>query len=355
MPSTDNQFDSLGEKAKLVNLALKYTRGDQEKARQIVSGQISDIVAVKGRASMDSSLFCIFVIFINTEFGYIMNANAALFASKPQYDKVRISSGWKSFSSEIAKTLQANKSEPGSASDPYPLIQHLLASVDGYQIYEDVKNLNMDVVTEIVREIFQKYRDYQSAQLQIDLEKTNSIMVDLEGIPLEPPPEYGETRQEESASDSSQETDLEKQSREIESQAEFVIEGKVIVSPVKGKYINDIKPGEYIQILPTNVLDEISIKVARTLKAYTSDHEFLPIKARLKAKLPLEGGGCILYGLPLKNILVKVIEEENVKIEMYNPGNAPNTVESDSKSLLIYIGLLIGLIVSAIAIIMILV
>jgi hypothetical protein len=243
MPSTDNQFDSLGEKARLVNLALKYTLGDQDKARQIVSGQISDIVAVKGRASFDGSLFCIFIMFINTEYAYIMNASAALFTSKPQYDKIRISSGWKSFSSEIDKTLQANKSEPGSATDSYPLIQHLMAPIDGYQIYEDVKNLNIDVVTEIVREIFQKYRDNQSAQIQIDLEKTNSIMVDLEGIPLEPPPEHGKTRQQENAPESPQETDIEKQSREIESQAEFVIEGKVIVSPVKGKYINDIKPG----------------------------------------------------------------------------------------------------------------
>ncbi len=355
MPNPDNQFDSLGEKAKLVNLALKYTLGDQEKARQIVSGQISDIVAVKGRASMDGSLFCIFIMFINTEYGYIMNANAALFASKPQYDKIRISSGWKSFNSEIDKTLRANAPDAGSASDSYPLIQHLLASIDGYQIYEDVKNLNMDVVTEIVREIFQKYRGCQSAQIQIDLEKTNSVMVDLEGIPLEPPPDLEGTRQQENVSDSTPETDIEKQSREIESQAEFVIEGKIIVSPVKGKYINDIKPGEYIQIIPTNALDEISVKVARTLKAYTSDHEFLPIKARLKAKLPMEGGGYILYGLPLKNILVKVVEEENVKIEMFSPGATPVAVESDSKSLLIYIGLLIGLIVSAIAIIMILI
>jgi flagellar basal body-associated protein FliL len=40
---------------------------------------------------------------------------------------------------------------------------------------------------------------------------------------------------------------------------------------------------------------------------------------------------------------------------MFNPGTAPNTAEADSKSLLIYIGLMIGLIVSALAIIMILI
>ncbi len=102
--------------------------------------------------------------------------------------------------------------------------------------------------------------------------------------------------------------------REIEAQVEYVIPGSVIVSPVKGKYINDIKAGEKITVMLSGK-DPVSDKIARMFNAITSDGQYLPVKARIKEKVPLSTGGFAIYALVAKNVLVKIIEEENVKIE----------------------------------------
>ena len=92
--------------------------------------------------------------------------------------------------------------------------------------------------------------------------------------------------------------------------------------------------------------DERTILLSRKLGAATEDNEKIPITVRVKEKLTLNKGGFFIYGLAAKNVLVRIYEEENVKIE---PGTAPKTEKEektggDSK-LMIYLSLLIGIIV----------
>jgi hypothetical protein len=95
----------------------------------------------------------------------------------------------------------------------------------------------------------------------------------------------------------------------------------------------------------------MTLNIAKKLNALSEDNNYLPVKARIKAKIPIEGGGYIMYGVIAKNVLVKIIEEENVKIEVDSIQSDTNILKSDSH-LLIYLALLMGLIALSLFIIL---
>lgn len=342
MTDTTNDYNSLNDKTKLINSALRFTNGDVEKAKQMLSGQFNDAVAVKGKFSIGEEIFGVFLIFCNNQFNTIMNANTLLSASKSLNDKIRVNDNWKSFYVNFKNYVNIDKSEK-SLLDSYEFTNHLIESLAGYDTYTDINAHNIEVVTEIMTEIIYKYNNLGPITCQVDFEDTNSLQIDIEGIPLEL---NDESTASSNKNKESSESMTEKTLDSIESQADYVIDGKVIVSPVKGKYINDIKIGEKIKVIPVNSSDEISIRVAKTLKAYSDEGEFLPVKARVKAMVPMDGGGFMIYGVLLKNILIRVLEEENVKIEVHTPKSEVRPASNES-SLVVYISLLIGLIIIA--------
>lgn len=342
MTDTTNEYNSLNDTTRLINSALRFTKGNVEKAKQMISGQFNDAVAVKGKFSIGEEIFGIFLIFCNNQTSSIMNANTLLSTSKSLNEKMRVNDNWKSFYVNFKNYVNTDKGEK-SLLDSYDFTNHLIESLAGYEAYSDINSHNIAVVTEILTEIIYKYNNLGHISCQIDFEDTNSLQIDLEGIPLETgsEPNTAGNENEESA-----ESTTEKTLDSIESQADYVIDGKVIVSPVKGKYINDIKIGEKIKVIPVNTSDEISIRVAKTLKAYSEEGAFLPITARIKAMVPMDGGGFMIYGVVLKNILIRILEEENVKIEVQAPRSETKPVSTES-SLVVYISLLIGLIIIA--------
>ena len=338
MANDGSQFDSLGEKAQSINIALKYTRGNLDKAKQMVSGEYDDVRIIKGRFSIDSQFkHGAFMLFLNIASNYVMNVNIFVATVKSLFEKTRIFDPWKAFHSNFLESL---KQEKEYAVDSYALNKHLSDSIVGYDIFQSVKDGNLDTVSIDIKDILGKFFKADQLVCQIDIEKTSSLAIDVAGIPIDVPPDLsaGKGGESEKMSD----TDLDKKMNDIERQAEHIIGGRVIVSPIRGKYINDVRVGDQIKILLSHK-DDISLSIAKMLNALDSDEEFLPVKVRVKAKIPLDGGGFIIYGVVAKNILVKIVEEENVKIEM---GADPVRVETGRRenTLLPYIVLLIGLI-----------
>ncbi len=333
-----NQYDSLGEKTRQINIAMKYTGGDVEKAKQMVNGQLDDVIIIKGRFSAGGHTYGVFLVFFNIEHNYIMNINSLLTDTKSIHDKVSINDGWKFFYSKF-KDYVGSELKPGSGSGgSYEFTRHLADSLGGYDIFEYIVDNNIEIVTDILVEIIEKYYQRDETQCQLNFEKTSSLQLELLGIPAETVPISREKPVDE---DTSSESEEEKLIAKIEKEAEHIVDGRVIVSPVKGKYINDILPGDRMKVLLTNENDDIAVKVATAQKALTSDGEMLPVKARVKAKIPLREGGFAIYGVVAKNILAKIVEEENVKIEMETVQTAEVKAGKDSQSLL-YLALLIG-------------
>lgn len=336
MPDENSQFDSLNEQTRLIKIALKYTNGDLEKAKLMASGQHDDVSVIKGRFASDSVLvYGIFIVFVNFANRYTMNVNTLILATKDVFEKAKIFDSWKSFYSDFGNYIKDMGDE---ALDSHDFTTHLADSIGGYDIFSKVDGGDLDSLTEDLKEIIGKFLDDYRIQCQIEVENTSSLMLELEGIPVEAPDRDLPIAETEELIQS----DEDRLMAQIEKETEYLVGGRVIVSPVRGKNINDIKTGEAIRVLLTN-RDETTMNIAKNLNALSEDDDYLPIKARVKAKIPLAGGGCTIYGVIAKNVLVKVIEEENVKIEVDSVQGSTTTLKSESR-LLLYVALLLGLI-----------
>lgn len=326
----NNQFNSLGETTKNINIALKYTNGDIEKARKMVTGQWNDVVVTKGRFSVGNHTFGIFLFFYNKENRYIMNINSLLSKSKSLHDKISINDNWKFFYSKFKDFVNLESPPENDSVSSYEFTRHLIDSLKGYEIYDYIAESNLELSTDALIEIIAKLFNREEVNCQIEFEQTSSLVLELSQIPVEEPPSSKEQ------ADGTGISAEEKLMAKIESEAMHVIDGRVIVAPVKGKYIKDIQQGDKIKVLFTNEEDSIAAKVASAQKAITDEGEMLPVKARIKAKIPLKEGGFMLYGVVAKNILARIVEEENVKIEMDVPQQTP-TNEKTNSPLLLYV------------------
>ena len=325
-----NQFDSLGEKTKNINIALKYTNGDMEKARKMVNGQLNDVVIAKGRFSVANHTYGIFLFFYNKENRYIMNINSLLTKTKALHEKVSINDNWKFFYGKFKDFINLESPPENNSVSSYDFTRHLIDSLKGYEIFDYIAESNVELSTDALTEIISKLFNRDEVHCRLDFEQTSSLALELSGIPVEEPPSSLDQ------TETPGQTGEEKLMAKIESEAAHVIDGRVIVAPVKGKYIKDIEPGDKIKVLFTNEDDSIAVKVATAQKAITPDGEMLPVKARIKAKIPLKEGGFMLYGVVAKNILARIVEEENVKIEMDMPQQVPAS-DATNNPLLLYI------------------
>jgi hypothetical protein len=344
-----NQFDSLNEKTRHINIALKYTKGNMDKAKQMVNGQLNDVVITKGKFSVGGHTYGVFLIFFNLENNYIMNLNSLLSPNKSLIDRISVNDSWKFFYTKFKDVVNSEADSSQKAGSSYEFTRHMIESLSGYNVFDYIVDNNIESVTDILRELIEKYYNRDEAQCQVDFENTSSLNLELAGIPVEEPTAATDKGQEETGL-----TDEDKLIARIEKEADHVIDGRVIVSPVRGKYINDIQQGDKIKILLKNEEDQISAKVAAAQKAITPDGEMMPVKARVKAKIPLSGGGYMIYGVVAKNILARVVEEENVKIEMDTTQQIEERKETDGQTLL-YIAILIGALLIALLVIIMLI
>ncbi len=330
-------MEALDEQARLFNIAIKHTGGDMEKARLMVTGQYDDVTVIKGKFSLPSTgAYGIFLIFLNIATRRLASVNSLVLPDSAYTDRARLYDHWKLFNADFRSAV---RSSGENSTGSFEFSNHLADSLEGYDIYETVYAWDLDAASDIIAEIVEKYYRAETPQCQIEMEKTSSLALELEGVQIE------------GADDARQGAapGVDNRFAEIERQAQYIVPGKVIVSPVRGKYINDVRPGENIRVLLT-AKDTISVKVAKLLNAYTEEAEILPIKGRVKEKVSQGKFGYIIYALVAKNVMAKIIEEENVKIEM-DAATLEEPVDRGESRLVLYLTLLLGLVVLTLIII----
>ena len=305
------------------NAAMQFTNGDEDKARRMISGDYTDLKAVKCRFQMENSdIFGAFFIAAKPEENLTLSAYAITFEDHLTYDKISQRDSWKTFYFNISKIAESSV-----VTEDAELRNHILTSCEGFDIFPDIQASDIPAVSDKFEEIINKFFNLQNALCETEIEMLSSLTLMESKIPMLKKNETKASTQEDVRPD-------------IEKEADFVMNAKIIVSPVKGKYINDIRPGEIIKLIPLKD-DPLSRKIAQAQKAIGENGELMPIRGRLKAKYPNEKG-YIIYCIVGKKILAKIIEEENVKIDV--DSSTSDKQNSEKSSLSLYIILLVALI-----------
>ena len=315
------QFNELGEQTKLINMAAKYTSGDLAKAKEMVAGHFDDIIVVKIKFFSDAnSVSGILFAFFNVEEDYISYTEVIRGSSDGIFRSVRIFDSWKTLYKDAAKFKANDNSDDNTEFNEFIIDKFI--EVDLFQAVEDG---DLDKLTKSVTTILGDYF-VGGAKCQLELEKTNSLAMELEGIEFNDLIPDNEEEESQSEDQVITEAEVDPRTAAIEAEATHIVSGDLIVAPVKGKYLNDIAIGEKLMVI-LDTKNPVSAKLINILKARDKEGNLLPIKGRLTAKIPLEKGGYTLYALVAKSVLAKIIEEENIKVRMEDS----NTSEKDSK------------------------
>ena len=308
---------TIGEKAKRIEIALKFTDGDMEKAKLMASGKINDITTIKGKFIIpEQKCSGIFLAYFNTAGEYISAINSAVVSNDSIFSRIRIFDDWKS----LYKNMTAYQ-KGTDIIDSQKLNSDLMELFIKTDIFPDVQKQNLDYLSSSVPDMIKESFKSAVIKCQLDLEQTSSLDLVLAGVDVMLPYTEEESPAEQPAAPAAEETRIipdtafGKKLAEIESKAQFVVEGCCVLSPVRGKIITDISPGERIYVvLPSK--DSVSQKILDAYKARNSEGNPLPIVGRVVEKIPNElTKGYVMYVLIAKGIYAKIIEEEIVKIQ----------------------------------------
>ncbi len=307
------QYETMDEASKKIEIALKFSNGDLDKAKLMASGKLQDVVVIKGKfMEPEKNISGMVLAFINISGEYISAIRTVQSSTTGIFTVIRVFDNWEF----LYKNLMAYEGDPDSL-DSSKLNQDLLYEFIRMDIFSDARSMNLDSLAVSMQDIIEDSFGSDKVKSQIELEKTSSMDIALAGIDVMMPSldEEEEAEVEEKAPEKkAPQTALEKKLDEIESKASFIVEGKCVLSPVKGKYINETVLGEkFFVILPGK--DELSEKILDAYKARDHEGKPLPVTGKVVEKVNIENGGVVLYVLVAKGIYAKIVEEDNVKIQ----------------------------------------
>jgi hypothetical protein len=312
--------------SELMEAALKCAGGDMGKARAMADGTYFDNVVIKGTYLLqDFGHSGIFIIFFNIEDDYIPFLDAVTIKSSIVYEQFDTSGSWKAIVREI-NTLKQAKDQVEAPSR----LENVMREILSMDVFVNVKTGDIDHLEGFVEQLLRRVLGNQSISCKLNMEKISSLTMFQEGIPFEKPPVM-DFMTEQIKSETVNHPELERQMLNVEKEADFIIEGSVILSPVKGKFLSDVTPGDKIMVALIGK-DKVSRKVLASLKAVDDEGRMFPIPGSVVEKFTLASRGMtILYVLVAKGVMVKLIEEGDLKVAMIDTEEVVNVPPDSSK------------------------
>lgn len=309
----------LGEQARKMDIALKYTNGDMEMAKQMVAGKINDIYIIKGKAEIGTNLFGLFIINVFFRSSEIMAAYAVA-STDPTMEKFKAFVPLSQFAKEMVRLEQKLKDQSATKT----LVDVLSRNLTGGTVKDivrgcDKKNLNS--VSNLFNVLIANAMKGKNVNVQLDIESSSSFNWEysnlLEGKvpelevnpPVDPESGAGPATEEPGFMESPE-------VREFEKKYEKVIEASAVVSPVKGLSLQELQPGDQIKvILPTSTPEQRDFAIVRG--GMEKDGKVKPIAGIFRKVLTLpENEGFLIYADLPGRILMRIFEESRVKIAL---------------------------------------
>ncbi len=322
---------------------LKYAGNDQERAKKIMSGDLKDIRVVNGSFAIPAvDIYSQFQMFFSIENEDLMNISLVLFNDPELYEKINIEESWKLFHTKLKQNMETD-----TVQDSTDIMSHLAESIEGYQMIFDVQDKDAESVQLTINEIVQKSYSVNEVTSTVYMSDISTLDMVENNIPIgKIPKKKSEVKTEGVSAE---------EKSELENQAQFTVDSSLLISPVSGKYIQEIIPGDLLKVV-MNSKNEVTEKIAKALNALDEDGNFKPVKGRVKEITPLSGGGYRIYCLIAKGILARIIEEENIKAELFIPEDNKQADKSKQKStqvrLLVYGAAFVFVLIFAVILIM---
>lgn len=319
----DQAFDTFSEQNKKYDLAIFYTRGDKEKAKDMVSGIYKDLYAVKTTFSASTN-FGAYLMFFSIPYCTLIGSYVIV-SSSYEIDEIKSSLKWTEFEREIDKQLKKGKSDyelGRKLKDALNLSFTIQMTADQRSV--DLRRLieanDQIAINRLMSNFIQDKLGYQLITINVDYENISSLDMEMYSMSSR------KVTQDDIKKVKDEIREREKPKIEIKTEEEdelkgkdvkLILEGEVILAPIKGKDISTLDVGDRIKI-NLDSYNPKAVSVARAFKCYNEEEgRLLPVPARIMAKDRLPEGGFKILALIAKGIYVKIIElEEGIKVAM---------------------------------------
>lgn len=346
MENLDNAIHSLSDQTRKYDIAMYYTNGDKEKSKRMVTNSYSDMVAIKSKFS-SSSLYGAFILFFNFA---MQRMDHAVFVVSPDYQLQSLNSreDWKIFEKEImnSRTSSASSRVNDDFADKFKkgFVMSLCKEFATY-----IKNNDITQVIHLLQRFLQESSELKRIEVSVDLQKISSLQMELDSITSSKIDAKlkAKKRMEEAQAARSQDSGEETNEPAVgKDGVRMILKSTVVLSPIKGKYISKVIPGDKIMVSMVDKSPQV-VEIAKAFNAYSPDEKRVnPVPARVKSIEYIDGIGYKIYAVIAKGIIAQIIEEEsNIKIGM-DPSNPVYTAEEETNSSGATVPIIIGLIVA---------
>lgn len=326
--SLDIAVNSLNEQTKKINIALFYTSNDMEKSKQMVAGTYKDLIVLKLKFT-SSSIYGAILAFLNTT-QYKFIDSFVVVSNDYLIDNISNSQDWRTFEKDI-------QNAKATLTD-FRLLQEIKEKFDkGFTtpvcssvIQLQDKNDTIQL-SRLLQKMLQDTTGLQRVDISVDFQKISSLEMELDSIlsrKIDSKIVSGEAAQNEEPKPL--EVVAEGEPKPGENGIKAIIRSSLILSPIKGKPISDIKMGDRVLVSLVEMNDQ-SRAVAKAFNAFNAEeNRILPIPARIKSMRYIEGTGFKIYVVIAKGILGSIIEEDKrIKVAMDPTTTVELNVESE--------------------------
>ncbi len=314
----DQAVEEFAEEKKKLDIALKAAKGNKELAEKFIRGEIKNIAAVKGSFNEQSvNLYGLFIFFLDLDQKTIDSTLAVL-----SFDKSVSSLSpfvkWSDLQRSIVDLDWSGKGMKSQSEGLKNDIESLVLYDYIDELTDNIKNNNEKEVKLILNIIIKKALSVKAIDVDIGIEMLNRYLIDLERPEEKKEEGNGAEEETDDVSDTSS--------------GEVLLDGTLVIAPIKGINITRLSPG-------MNILVKLPDKTSKD-KYYLNffnaieDEKIRPITANVKSVDFDEITGYLVIAQITPGFMVKCVEQAMINI--MTPDDM-EVVETKSRKLIVLI------------------
>lgn len=328
-----DEKSNLSDQVKRMNIALHYVNNDMVKAKQMVSGSYKDIIAFKGVFS-SSTLYGVFLIFFNKAYNRISDS---FFVVSPDYtiNSLNNNQDWRSFEKDMLTAKQKGENARAS-TDIKDKVERSFTGSLCTELSRLLERNDEIQAQHLIQKLLTESTGFKRLELKLFFQETSSLDVEIDSQTTRKT-DAKAMAQEDKAGPVTQPEVTSDEPKVGQDGVKLIIKGTLNLSPIKGKHISSITPGDKIMVTMLEETNQV-VQIAQAFRAYDQEKKrILPVPARVTSIKYIDAVGYKIFALIAKGVYSAIIEEEtNIKVALdpvYAAAVTEKAEKSESKSI----------------------
>jgi hypothetical protein len=303
---------SLSDYTKKLEIAMFFTNGDEERAKQMLAGNLEDVCVIKGRFSSTQS-FGVFIAFFNR---YYLTLNSVYPIISDAFDlkDIKTNVDWKHFEKDLVDFMGKNLQDDvlGRQFKSIFLTSFTVNFAGELKKLLDGK-IEIDI-NRVFQLMVQDRMGLQGVNMMVDTEFISSLDMETDSLTSRKIMDYKQHQENKKEGEVNLEIDTDNDREALKGkEVKLILRGSLILSPISGRDIGLLVVGDRLKVKIVDIHPR-AVQVAKAFNAYT-ENGIQPIAGRIVFIRRRTDGGYTIFVAVARGIYVKVEEmEESIKV-----------------------------------------